>query len=993
MDVPPVPTPDANGEPARRFVRIRFSSLRARIILLLLLIVLPALAIIAYNGLEQQRHAAREARHRILHVAREIGAEYDRLLVEGRRLLTTLAHTPAVTRAGNRACARRLRGYLANNPAFANLGVIDRQGRIQCSAVEMPSRVDVADRAYFQRALALKDFAVGNFQIGRITGIPVLVLAQPVFDRDRRIDSVLFAALKLDWLNTLANENDLAAGTTLTLFDQSRTILVRRPDAGRWVGRQGEAGAPGALLRGRDEGTAEALGLDGVRRLFAFLRLGKGTGGGDLYLSVGMPTHRAYAEIRSITLRNLALLGAAALFVLIAAWIGTDRFVLRRLRALGSAAQRLAQGDLTARTELPSGDDELSRLAARFDEMAARLGFFIERTSRLTRIYAVLSGINSALLRLRERDELLEEVCRVAVEKGGFQLAWIGLRDPADTQVRPLAAAGPAIGYLRGLSIDLSPALAEGAGPTATALRTGRPYVCNDIHADPHMAPWRQRAQAHGLRASVALPIHRKDQVIGALNLYADKPAYFDDEEMRLLEEIAADIALGLEHIDQEKEIRFLANYDTLTKLPNRSLLLDRLAQAIKSARHARRSAAMLGVYVDNVREVSTAVGHHAADDLIVEVARCLAAAVRDGDTVARLSGSAFGVVLADLARVEDAVPVAHRLLEDLPEHIDVGEERIYLSTRAGIALYPTDAADAETLLKNAEFAMWERRVQHQNSLTFYSPALNTRVAEWHALERDLHLALEERQLTLHYQPVVDLDARQWVGVEALARWPHPRKGDIPPGKFIPVAEASGLIVPLGEWVLETAVRQGMAWARTYGRAPRMGINVSAKQLYGADLDRRIREILEAEAHDVQRAPLALEITESELHQDIDRVIAMLAKLRGQGLLIYIDDFGTGYSSLSYLHRLPVDVLKIDRSFIRHMVSDPHAATMVEGIISLARGLRLEVIAEGVETQAQLERLGAFGCQAAQGFLFGRPAAAEALERQLAEQMQADRGR
>ena len=646
-----------------------------------------------------------------------------------------------------------------------------------------------------------------------------------------------------------------------------------------------------------------------------------------------------------------------------------------------SAAQRLGAGDLNARSLLPGSHDEIGRLAVTFDAMAETLERQVARVATLNRVYAMLSHINAAILRIRDRDGLLAEACRVAVEQGGFRLAWIGLIDPQTRAIRPLAHAGEAGEYLVDIRLSLDADQSEGQGPTGRALREGSVKVCNDIESDPCMVPWRERAREFGLRSLVALPLRIEDRVIGTFNLYASQPGFFNAEEVRLLEELAADTSLGLDQIEKAQQLGYLANYDPLTRLPNRALFEDRLNQVLARARHSGRHVAVLALYLDNARQVSGVLGRQAGDELLRQVSARLAEAVREGDTVARLGGATFGAVLADVARIEDVSPVVRRMLDHLPDALDVRGEKIVLALRAGVAVYPTDGGQEEVLIKHAELALHAPHNEAAGPIAFYSGELGAQASERHRLEQELHGALERGELFLHYQPVVDIATRRVTGVEALLRWENPRLGRVPPAKFIPVAEQTGLILPIGEWVLESACRQAMQWAAAGFAGLRVAVNVSVRQLHAAEFPERVEAALRRAGFDARRAHLAIEVTESELMRDVDQAAAALARLKKLGLRVYVDDFGTGYSSLAYLKRLPVDTLKIDQSFVRDLGKGPEARAVAKAIIALAESLDLEVIAEGVETEQQLQILRKLRCGLVQGYLFSPPQSPAEVER------------
>ena len=428
-----------------------------------------------------------------------------------------------------------------------------------------------------------------------------------------------------------------------------------------------------------------------------------------------------------------------------------------------------------------------------------------------------------------------------------------------------------------------------------------------------------------------------------------------------------------------EAHIQYLAHYDTLTRLPNRTLWMERAGAALFAAqRHEQDVLAVMFLDVDQFKTVNDSLGHGVGDLLLAEVARRLQACLRSDDLLARLGGDEFVLLLPRLAQAEDAAGVAAKLLAALGQPVVVGEHELSVSASIGIALYPADGQDVDTLLKHADIAMYSAKAAGRANFQFFVPEMNVRAFERMMLENALRRALERRELVLHYQQQVRGDG-SLVGCEALLRWQHPEMGLVPPGDFIPVAEDSGLIIPLGEWVLAEACRQQVRWA-AHGLT--MAVNISALQFRKAGFVEMVERILGETGADP--GGLELEITESALMQPSDELFERLHRLRALGLTLALDDFGTGYSSLAYLKRLPISRLKLDRSFVMDIPHDPEDVAIATATLSMAADLGLEVVAEGVETPAQVEFLVGKGCQVLQGFLFGRPMPEAQFEAMLA---------
>ncbi len=432
-------------------------------------------------------------------------------------------------------------------------------------------------------------------------------------------------------------------------------------------------------------------------------------------------------------------------------------------------------------------------------------------------------------------------------------------------------------------------------------------------------------------------------------------------------------LAAALARSRSEAEARRRALHDPLTGLPNRELFRDRLAGSLTRMRRGGAPPAVLLLDLDGFKVVNDSLGHHAGDELLRCIAPRLAEAVRAGDTVARLGGDEF-VVLADGVQDEaTAMLLAQRLEAAWREPVHIGESDLQVSASVGVAV-ATATCDPDSLLRDADAAMYHAKRRGRGRFELFGAPLRAEALRRLALEQDLRRALErEQQLHLEYQPVIDFDTDTVVSYEALLRWTHPERGRIAPDEFIGIAEDSGLMLPMGRWVLRTACAEAQRWPAGVG----VGVNLSARQVADPDLCEHVRGALAATGLDPAR--LTLEITESTLMEEAEAPLRTLEDLRAMGVRLALDDFGTGYSSLSYLRRFALDTLKVDRSFVRDLESDPHATPLVEAVIAMASALGLAVVAEGIETEAQRSQLAALGCRYGQGYLLGRPMPAAAL--------------
>lgn len=445
---------------------------------------------------------------------------------------------------------------------------------------------------------------------------------------------------------------------------------------------------------------------------------------------------------------------------------------------------------------------------------------------------------------------------------------------------------------------------------------------------------------------------------------------------------IARSIRYAIERKKAEERLAYLSQYDPMTGLANRVLFQDRLRQAMARAERDGSMVALIFLNLDRFKSFNDAFGHHFGDELLKVVAGRLEDRAREGDTVARLGSDEFGIILEDLSEAQAAAQVARGISEKLSEPVALGGQEVFVTASMGIAVRPPSGADS--VMKDANAALQRAKELGRANYQFFSPEMNVQAFERLAFESSLRRALERGEFHIHYQPQVELASGRIVGAEALLRWYHPDLGLISPAKFIPVLEDTGLIVPVGEWLIEETCREARAWRDAGLPAPRVAVNLSPRQFRSRNLAHVISAALTRE--NLEPFCLELEITESLLMEDTEESDARLNALKAErGLRVAIDDFGTGYSSLAYLKRFPIDVLKVDRSFVRGMDGDPDAAAIISAIIGLAHNLRLKVIAEGVETAAQLARLRELDCDQAQGFYFSRPLPAGDFARLLGE--------
>jgi diguanylate cyclase (GGDEF)-like protein/PAS domain S-box-containing protein len=600
-----------------------------------------------------------------------------------------------------------------------------------------------------------------------------------------------------------------------------------------------------------------------------------------------------------------------------------------------------------------------ARLLEALGVIVSQLGQFLQRKhaeSTHLRYQQCIAGFGQSVLSCRDAQELAEEaVQQVLAALGADSIAYIERgREPGQLFAR--AAAGAEVPALR---------TAADGDPVPGVLESGMRYA-----AERCSLPFEGAQPA----AAAIVPVAGDEGVRGAL-CAVSRLRHFAAEELNFLDAIASVLSAGLRRLASEERLAFLAQFDSLTGLPNRTLLADRFAQMIEQTRRRELSLGVLFIDLDDFKSVNDTLGHAAGDDLLAEVARRLEQSVRPGDTVARISGDEFALVIADLRRQEDAALVAQKLVERLAAPFEITGHEVVVTASVGIACYPADGQDVETLLGAADAAMYRAKQSGRNAFQFFTHEINQRTKARALLGAELRRALERGEFRLAYQPKYDLVSMGPSGAEALLRWDHPERGFVPPAQFVHVLEESGLIVAVGEWALKQACADLKACVAAGVRPLPVAVNLSARQFRQRDLGARIRALVGAAG--VTPDLIELEITESHLMHDPAHAIHVMRKLRDEGIRIALDDFGTGYSSLAYLTRFPVAALKIDRSFVAGIGRESSDPAIVRTIIEMARTLDFTVIAEGVETEAQVRFLRRFGCHQAQGYYFARPMSIE----------------
>jgi diguanylate cyclase (GGDEF)-like protein/PAS domain S-box-containing protein len=596
---------------------------------------------------------------------------------------------------------------------------------------------------------------------------------------------------------------------------------------------------------------------------------------------------------------------------------------------------------------------------------------------RLNRVNSVLSQLNGLIVRVSNRDELFNEACRIALEVGGFPLSTIGIVDRTSMTIAPVASAGNDQKLLAAVKHLVSSRESASSTIVVRAITEKQPVVSNDSLDGSQVKLDRKYSEA-GIRSMALLPLIVANEVTGVFALFSGEIEFFQEEEMKLLKEMAGNIALAMDYIDKQERINYLAYHDVLTGLANHGLFLERLAQHVQTAAAAGTSLAVILVDLERFKIFNDSLGRPAGDALLRQVAEWLTQSTGDASLLARVGADQFAVVLPELWHEGDVARLLEKSIAvflDRSFHLQGISYRV--AARAGVALFPQDGEKASTLFLNAEAALKNAKAGGDRYL-FYTKKMTDAVAGKLTLENQLRRAIDREELALYYQPKMNFASGKLASAEALIRWNDPRTGLVSPNRFIPVLEETGLIHEAGRWVLRKAISDYLRWRDTGLTAVRVAVNVSALQLRSLGFIAELEQALAVDAR--AAAGLELEVTESLVMADIKHSIATLQAVRAMGVTVAIDDFGTGFSSLSYLAKLPVDALKIDRSFVVAMTDSSHGQALVTTIITLAHSLKLTVVAEGVETEEQSRLLRLLGCDEMQGYFFSKPLPVEDFE-------------
>ena len=913
---------------------LRRLSLKTRVALATVLVFISFASILAVLGLRYFEHQFRNTLYEQQYtLVSSVAASLDaKLRMAQTALVASAQNLPRSALINPDEAQRLLDGMTALHTLFDNgLFLISPEGKVIAESPYKPGRRgrDISSREFFQATVTSRNPYISKPYVSTYTeGQPAMMMTAPLLDAHGRLIGMLEGSLNLLGRNFLADIAQVKLGRSGYIFitDRERTMIVH-PDIDRIMqltAPPGQNTLYDQALTGF-EGSGQTVTSTGVPMYASYRRLYTT----DWVIGANYPVAEAEAPLAQARNYFFLALALGSAVVLLLVW-----FIMRRLMA------------------------PLARLTLHVEELPNKKGA-------------------DRLLKITTGDEI-----------GTLMHASNTMVEALDRQQQTLRQSEARFRSLTELSTDWY--WEQDAEFRFTLMSS--PLIRSDLNSIIGKKRWELPLEgvspAQWAEHQRVLQRHEpfKDftyQVraeTGEVRTFSISGTPIFDERGTFLgyRGVGSDIT---DRLRAERRIEFLAYHDALTGLPNRLLMQDRFEQAAAQAQRGNARVALLFLDLDGFKSINDTLGHQLGDALLKAIAERLRSCVRETDTISRQGGDEFLIVLRDLPDADVPAGIMGKIIETLQLPCRIEGHEIATTVSIGAALFPDDGRDFETLLRKADMAMYRAKEAGRNTYRFFDEAMNAEVVDHLQLQAGLRRALERQEFVLHYQPQIELETGEVIGVEALLRWQHPELGMVEPGRFIPVAEESGLIVPIGQWVIDEACRQAMAWQRAGLPPLTMAVNFSAVQFRRGDVEQSIAQALQASG--LPAALLELELTESILIQNVDDVLARLQRLKQLGVQLSIDDFGTGYSSLAYLKRFDIDRLKIDRSFVRDLATDPDDAAIVRAIIQMARSLNLRTIAEGVETDEMLARLSAFGCNEVQGYLFARPMPADETEAYL----------
>jgi diguanylate cyclase (GGDEF)-like protein/PAS domain S-box-containing protein len=914
-------------------------SLRTRLLLLVALAALVPAILLGVRYFQNRADEINQALAALTISANNIATDLDEKIQGTAQLHFGLARSLDLDSPKRAECSAFLAAVREEYPQYTGILSINPDGKLFCDSLQTNRDLDLNDRAYFKKALAIKNKVTLQPVVGRLTGTSVLQIAYPARKPSGELKFVLLASLNLERFADIHRYRH-AGFPKILLVDKSGIVVVPPPEA-QWEGLIGKSIADTALFRlvtaGSDDIAKEAADIDGQQHFWA---LGRSTILRDdgLYVIVGISKDTLVAAANKRLFENLFALAIIAHLLFAGVWLLAEFGIRRQVGRIAEMAQKLGAGDLSVRVPLPHPGGELGGLMNELNSAAASL------QSQHTAIH----DLNQKLHQSQDAEARTKKFLDTVIE-----------HVPLPISVRSAPGEAQNARDWRYTLVNKAYERLYGVSRDKILGKTVQNIFPREL-AESTITSDRETLNSNAAMVVREYPIETIGN--GTRLVTLKKVAVRDDQgKPQYLLAVLEDVT---EKRRVEQRVEHMAHFDSLTELPNRAAFNKHFDEILERAATNGRQFTILSIDLDRFKAANDVYGHAAGDALLQEVARRLQA-VAAGTFVARIGGDEFTLIVTEGKQPAGAAALADRLVAAFADDFVIEGAQVRVGLSIGGAVFPTDGTDAKTLMVNADAALYRAKTKANSSLMFFEPEMRAQLQERYSLQQDLRLAIDRGELHLHYQPQVRLG--ETFGFEALARWQCPKRGMVPPGKFIAIAEEYGLIVPLGEWVLREACREAASWPTPLSIA----VNVSPLQFHHGDLPSVVHSILLETG--LSPARLELEITEGVLIDDFSRALSILRRLKSLGVGIALDDFGTGYSSMSYLHAFTFDRIKIDRSFIYDLDNNRNSMAIVRAVIGLGRSLEIPVLAEGVETNSQRETLARNGCNEMQGYLTGRP--------------------
>ncbi len=952
--------------------KIFSESLRARLFMLTLLACLPGFVVATLDSIDDVHQEKQIALSTVQTALERVQFTYNSMVLWADDDLGDIA---GKLNGSEQTCPATFKKFMLEHAEYERLGLIDDNGKLLCALTQPGRTAQVPSKELTQLALqGASDHVATSLQDSGEGGSPQLLVMRQVPGTASR---KLLVYLAMDF-------KPLQKITPSPLMDAARVTFIN--PAGKIIATRHGITDPHEQSSMHQPYMERTIKESTRSDLVASLPLGQHAVAGTIQFY--LPSRLVYHHANTALIENITLLLADLLLVSAALWWFGYRLILKPAQSVMHTIAALSMGHLGKRTGITRGTNEITRIALALDRMAENHQdrererklhlILLERSNRLHR---ALASIRETLAMRLSVELTRDRICKILCQTEDILVTWIGEVDPEAKLLRVVSRCGPAHLFEGETALSLDPDLPGGNGPAATAAREDKEVVTNHYPAGTQATAWQRHCAGGGIRSVAAFPMGfagpecRRVLVIGS-----KVENYFSAEEIHMLKELTEVAAIGLQLITTEQTLNFANTHDPVTTLVNAALLRQRLHDELHRSGTAGKIV-MVAVLDVEYQHVISAWGAERADALLKRVANETARVLGGLGFVGALPGARFGLVIGNLETIQQGERQIDFVLNQLrTTQLQWRDDPLISTLRIGVSVFPMDAKEAPVLLDKAATALTFMDASRSESIRYFDPKIELCMNEEREIERELGHAIDRGELVLHYQPILNLTSGLLFGFEALLRWRHPRLGNLSPDRFIPLAERSGLIHLIGEWVVKEAARQAMAWDNHTSDELVITVNVSTVQMNDPQFYQRVRDQVRVLGNSQHKVRLAMEITESQMIQNLDRSIRLLEDIRALGISIVIDDFGTGYSSLSYLHRLPVDILKIDKSFTESIDTRSKERMIVEGIIALAGTLQLRTIAEGIEREAQMDIVKKMGGTFAQGYLIDRALSAADVE-------------